>query len=678
MNRKIISCVAALLAALTLWGCTPKASQPTLSTTAPAQTTAPIQQTEPTQSVPGSTETSATVPEISEPAPTQPTETDPPAITEPTRPGEPVTLQPITELSSTRWVTFPELLSMGDGIVMACRNHYVSKQGKFKNTIELIDVYQDKVIRELTVDFTREPVLQLFDDRHILVVDPESCTFYEYDFELKLVNTFTAPASDGWFSHDRQFYYYIIDGLLYRQTLANGNRIRLRLEQDLRLQSLVSIHPTEDLLVARFYLSAYTDDLGLAVIDARTGTFRLVREDWSHLWFTGDRFYALSMSEEGFGYDVYIGDLTGDTLTLLDADTVGIGAVNYAVMPGSHLMIRWIAPDEGDHYTEVYDLAAGTKADLRSYDYDLATYGGTYLFEEDLIMGYYEDGAYFIPILIDPKALTLDTPVAMEQVQRPELVDQSVIDAYLATVDPAFSDALSEVRAEADVLEDKYHITIQIGGQTTLPVLHAGRQAALAQDPDQIHAALAALDEAFACYPDDLFRQFRNRAGEGGICISLTGQIQGDLPTAGYTKLLRDRYVLLLDITAEGLNATFHHELWHLLEMKISADSFENSGWADCNPADFKYYGKYSAGYLDLTRWTWSGGSGADSYFLDPYSRINAREDRARIWEAVLTGQTQPFAGSAYLRAKLQLMVDALTARFASVQWDPSLWGTCL
>ena len=113
----------------------------------------------------------------------------------------------------------------------------------------------------------------------------------------------------------------------------------------------------------------------------------------------------------------------------------------------------------------------------------------------------------------------------------------------------------------------------------------------------------------------------------------------------------------------------------HLLEMRISTDTFEIAGWSAQNPVDFKYSGKYTSVYLDLTQWTYAAGNGAGSHFLDPYSRINAREDRAQIWQAILSGQTQPFTESVYLYAKLQMMVNALTARFAEMQWDSALWS---
>lgn len=675
MKKKVIQAVAIVLAVLTLWGCTPTAPEPTTTPTEPS-TMVP---TEPS-TIPTEPSTEPTVPSTEPTAPstnpTQPSTTEPPAITEPTRPQEPVVLKPVTQLDSVKWVTFPELLSLGDGIVVAIRNHYVSKEDQFKNTIQVVDVYQDKILRELTVEFTREPILQRFADNHILVADPDNGTFYEYDLNLNLISTFHAPSPDGWFSYDRRFYYYVLDGLLYCQILSSGTRLRMKLDQSLRLHSLVGVHPTEDLLVAKFYLNAYGDELGIAVIDVRTGTYRLVRDDWAHLWFTGDRFYAMAMSSAGNGYDVFMGDLTGDSLTVLTAEAIGIGSVNYAVLPGSHLMIRWVAPDEGDHRTELYDLSTMTMVNLRDYGYTKATYGGTYLFDEDLILGYYEKGAYFIPVLIDPKAVNGEATMDAVQVQRPDLIDQDVIDAYLDSVaGPSLEASLTEVRNQADALEEKYGITILLGAQTTLPGRYCGREVTICDDAVQISAALQMLEEQFARYPAELFRQFQNRAGEEGIVLCLTGQISGTLPTAGYTKLLRERYVLLLDVTVSDIDNTLHHELWHLLEMKISTDTFEIAGWGTYNPTDFKYSGKYTAAYLDLTKWTYAAGNGAESYFLDPYSRINAREDRAQIWQALMGGNVQAFEESPFLRAKREIMVQALLKRFANLQWENGPWN---
>lgn len=635
----------ACLVAMMLCGCTQ--TPPTPSTETPTPSTG-----------------SVTDPTVTDPIGSLPSETEPP-ITEPPLDEIPETLDPVTKLACTRWVTFPDLLSLGDGIVLASRSYFDRQAGSYVNSMEVVDVYADTILHQIVNDGTRELVLQRFDDGKIVTADPKGLEFYVYDRTLTLLDSFCAPSVDGWFSYDRENYYYVDSGVLFRMDVASGNRGRMELGEDLRLESLVGIHPTEDLLVARVYLSAYTDNCGLAVIDARSGKLRLLSDKLSHLWFTGDSFYGVSMNADVYGCDVYMGTLSGTEVTRLTTDQIGDDQMGYSVLPGSHLLVRRYAPDDEPRNTTIFDLRSCTTVDLDDYGYIDCTFGAIWLYEEQLIMGFYEDGDYFYPVLLDPKAMDFEEGPTPQSVGWPELVDPSVIDRYLATVDgPTLDDPLSEVRARADAIEEAYHVTIQIAQQTQLACKHSYRSAQTVTDAAAISTALEELEAVLARYPKDFFKKFQNGAREGGVTFCLTGPIEGDLPTVGFAELIRDTYILGLDITAGGLDRTIHHEIWHAIEMRISTDTFDTDAWSECNPSGFKYYGKYDTGYLDLTKWTWSNGSGSASCFVDPYSRINAREDRARIWEMVMSTDAAALMEADALRQKLQIMSDAIGDTF--------------
>ena len=670
MEKKLIRVMCVCLAVLLLWGCTPDAPVPT----EPSLQNASTGPTDPSVTEPSATEST----EATQPSETQPPETEPTAITEPPLDAEPPVLDAVTYIKNAKWKTFPDLLSMGGGILIASRNHFDPDRGRYINTLERVDLYNDVVLVTLNSDSTRELVCQQFADGCILSADPAANKFYVYDENLNPLDSFAAPSVDGYFSHDRQNYYYLTDGVLYRMDVATGNRGRVRLEHDLRFESLVGLHPTEDLVVARVYLSEYTFNCGTAVVDLTTGKLRLLSDKLAMVWLTGDYFYGVAMNDEFFGYDLYYGALSTGEVKFVSAEQLGGDAYAYNLLPGSHLILRRKAPDVGQRNTTIFDMRTGTWVDLDNYSYVDATFGATFLYEEQLIFGFYEDGAWFKPILIDTRSLSFDEALTVEDVEW-DLVEQDVLDAYRLSADgPALSDTYTDLRAQADKMEETYGITIQFATQVEDACQYAGYDALVVEDTEKIWVALTILDKALAMYPAGMLEQFQTRAGDGGLHFCLTGEISGKLPTVGFAKLIRNRYVLGLDITADGLEKTIHHELWHAIEMMISTDVFDNADWAACNPVDFQYYGKYDTGYQDLTRWTMAAGSGAESYFVDAYSRINGREDRARIWETVMAGDAAEMVKAPALKLKLTYMVTALEKTFDSATWLRTPWGQYL
>lgn len=650
--RRAWRLAALLLAMLMLAGCVGQS---------PKETTLGTQGNDST----GSSSTAQTDPDVTQPSATEPEVTDPPP-----------SLEPVTVLTCVKWRTYPELLSLGGGIVLASRNYYSTEADAIVNSMELIDVYSDTVVAAISNDGTREVVRQRFSDGRIVTADTKNSKFYVYDEALQLIDSFSAPRVDGFFSHDCKHYYYVDSDVLYRMEVSSGNRGRMALEEDLRLESLVSIHESQELLVARVYLSCYTDNCGIAVIDGKTGKLQLLRDDLYHVWLSGDQFYGVETNATICGYDVYFGALSGGTVTRITADALGGDQYGFSVLSGSNYLVRRLAPDEGEHNTTIFDLSnGGAGADMSGYGFDEALAASIYLKDEQLILGLCPDGYDYDPVLIDPKVLSYEGSLPSEQMPWTQLVDQEVIDTYLSEVEgPALPEALAQVRAQADGIEQKYGVKILIGEQTAQVRALSGYTVAADTDPAQIKNALDKLESGLALYPEGFLKQFRNGAGEGGLYFSLTGKIENTLETVGFARLCRDRYELVLDITDGDLDKTIHHEIWHAIEMYLSTDTFDTKQWSGCNPSGFTYYGKYDSGYEDLTRWTYTNGSGASSYFVDPYSRINGREDRARIMENVMSTDAAELMKSTALRSKLEIMSQAIREKFDTDGWTDVYW----
>jgi hypothetical protein len=235
---------------------------------------------------------------------------------------------------------------------------------------------------------------------------------------------------------------------------------------------------------------------------------------------------------------------------------------------------------------------------------------------------------------------------------------------------PESSPQLQTQRQRADALETKYGVRILLGQQTQL--LWA-ESAQVAENPEQIDAALTQLEMVLALYPEGFFPQFCNGIGEGGLYFCLTGRINGELSPLGRTKAVADRYDIAMDITAEGFQRTAHHEIWHAIEMKLSTDSFAHPQWEASNPEGFSYYGHYDKGYGALTQDTYAV-AGAGCYFVDAYSKVNGTEDRARIMENVMATDATELLQSPVLRQKLEIMSKAIRDHFDTTGWQTPYW----
>lgn len=651
---------ALLLALMTLCGC---AQQP--SDTQPDQT----EQTGSTKS----TQPDVTVPD------------DPvPDVTKPDPIPDPLPeLEAVTYLSCINYDVFPELLSLGNGRVVASRNTYNPVQGII-NSMEIINVYTDEVEARAVKAHTMELVPQNFSDGAILMAEPDSGKFYIYDQKLIMKRSFSAPNLDGFFTCDRSGYYFVQDSILYCMDVATGSISKVPMDRELRFERLLSIHPDKERLVARVYVSDHSNVCGIAVIDADTGKVRLLRDDLTHVWLTEDMFYGVEMNSAALSYDVYYGGLDTGDVQRIPTEQLYAGSVSYAVMPGSHYLVRRLAPDEGERSTVIYDLANGAvAADMNDYEFRTAAFSTIYMEQENLILGYYsqkeeQDETATVPpketfhlVLINPEKLTFGEGAAPETAQWQDRVDETAVEDQLVTL----PDTLTEVRTQADRLEAKYGVEILIGQQTVTTCDHSQYTVAVNEDPNQIKGALEVLDAALALYPRGFLEQLQNGAGEGGLSFCLTGTIKGGLAPVGFAQRCRDRYELVLDITAfEDLDRTVHHELWHAVEMHLSTDTFQTEAWDVCNPEGVSYYGSYDKGYLLLTQWTFTGGGGTDSYFIDPYARINGREDRACIMECVMTGLGDTISTMPALKAKLKIMADAIRGGFDTTGWSDVWW----
>lgn len=133
--------------------------------------------------------------------------------------------------------------------------------------------------------------------------------------------------------------------------------------------------------------------------------------------------------------------------------------------------------------------------------------------------------------------------------------------------------------------------------------------------------------------------------------------------------------VVVLDVTAiDDLAQTLAHELLHMMEKRIDQlDPSLLADWTSLTPGgDQAYYFSYhdqNGNEMNNSQNTWYGEVNPELvYFVDAYSKSYPTEDRARIFEYLVSSAGEPaFIESPVLRAKAERLCEIIRLTFPSV-----------
>ena len=225
-----------------------------------------------------------------------------------------------------------------------------------------------------------------------------------------------------------------------------------------------------------------------------------------------------------------------------------------------------------------------------------------------------------------------------------------------------------------DRLQSAYDITILIGkecsgytledheirivpeGDTPFQRLIAGNQ--------RFCELLRLMDEAFAAYPPDFFSRFRTKRYPDNVRFLLVDEILG---TKGLLfngiQTMGDRGFDIVFARTDCDLALIHHEIWHAMEIRISLAKPMNFGtWKSLNPGGFKYTKNYAAG---ADGWT---DAEPDDWFVREYSKSFETEDRATVFEAMMTKDEEWWSTRPHLQKKAKYLQRRIEPVFGKME----------
>ena len=560
---------------------------------------------------------------------------------------------------------------------------------KDETYLSRLDVRQDKVTAERTLSGAWSLVEETFTDGQVVLQQwgEQNMTYRFLNEKLEDVREFVPEDGGGQLAHDGGTYYFLRDMMLYRQDTVTGEAQPVTLDQNLRFTYVDGIHPTKNQLLLWCRLSPWSEKSGTVLADMDSGKCLMVQETSDLSWFMETGLCQTSFDETGAGFNMRYA-LEDGSYRQAPAELFGAEAVDVQPVKGSRY-----AASTGEEKTVLFRLGqtvdrCGTEDVLAQAGVTGQMLGVYWMPEAQVLLGavYDQSRGTFRMVVLDPAQLPFTQCGETVEAASPVAVDESIADVYWGELaGQPLPDDMASLREYADRLEEKYSVDIRLSSQCAEPCEASGEEivttdaAGLTDEAAAIYPALEALDRTLALYPDGFFAQFRNEQGEGGIQFLPVAEFHMDFSVIGLAFQSPGWYQVAYQVNAGSLEELLCHEIWHATENKLLDGDWaaiDTEKWNACNPAGFAYTFDYDQAMNGADdRWLYFG-SAEDVHFIDAYSTMDPKEDRARIMEYVVGSDDYGDLLMQYpaMRQKLTILAEAVRAGFDTTGWDTPRW----
>ncbi len=214
---------------------------------------------------------------------------------------------------------------------------------------------------------------------------------------------------------------------------------------------------------------------------------------------------------------------------------------------------------------------------------------------------------------------------------------------------------LAALQARADALGQTYGVKI-----TVLPEdVPQPEDYTLTTEyqPEALEKGLAMLETALPRFPEGFFERIVEDTGNQALTIAFARDISDDQQSLQYW-LGADAYIAIT--LGEDMEQLFYHELCHVLDAFIFANSRDLDVWNKLNPEGFEYDYSYDAYMSHGTEYL----EGKGQAFVDNFSRTYPKEDRARVFEYAMMPDKEASFDSEIMQEKLYLLSFSIRDAF--------------
>ena len=219
----------------------------------------------------------------------------------------------------------------------------------------------------------------------------------------------------------------------------------------------------------------------------------------------------------------------------------------------------------------------------------------------------------------------------------------------------------NDAEALRDALQSAYGITILMGKECAsyelkgyeLKILPQGYTPflRLIAGNRRFVQVLRVMNEAFAAYPEDFFSRFKTKKYPENVRFLLVDEIvaKGELEVDGVQTMANNCFDIIIARTGIG-SVLVHHEIWHAMEVRIGLAKAQNfRTWKSLNPGGFKYTKEYEAEPTGREE-------EPDDWFVREYSKTFESEDRATVFEAMMTKDESWWSFRPHLQKKARYL----------------------
>ncbi len=216
-------------------------------------------------------------------------------------------------------------------------------------------------------------------------------------------------------------------------------------------------------------------------------------------------------------------------------------------------------------------------------------------------------------------------------------------------------EGLAALQARADALGGQYGVKIVV----TPEDVSQPKDYALTTEHQikALEAGMAVLEKTLPRFPEGFFAKIVEDTGNEVLTISLVRSISGDKMSLQYW-MGSDAHIALA--VGADMEQLFYHELSHVLDAFIFANSRDLDVWDKLNPEGFVYdysydvYKSHGTEYLE----------GKGQAFVDTFSRTYPKEDRARVFEYAMMPDKEASFDSEIMQKKLHLLSFSIRDAF--------------
>lgn len=432
----------------------------------------------------------------------------------------------------------------------------------------------------------------------------------------------------------------------------------------------------------------------LRCLDLETGLDRMVKEVFfpqqsiDGLLFNDTVVECSVTDSDGNRYGLYISAQTGETLWEAHGDNLELTSSGQS----------YFAVHQDGAYREL--LTGTTEQEpmlLTPAEYGadftpIPTTGGavlTAVTEDTVTLSYYDletgtrpyalslPGADFAPhsILGDPDRyciwfLGYDEAYCSDILCRWELAktptgDETVYTSSRYTYENPDTDGIAACKEQAAAIGKKYGVEILLWTDAVSCQPDGYWMSAEYQVP-LLAQSLRKLDEALSLYPSGFLKKAASGSTSGKVKLCLVRSITGNADanalerTSGLQFWDRKGNAYVAVTADEDLERTLFRELFHVIDSRVLSTCSIYDSWSSLNPDGFEY----SYDYTTQPEENESLPEGDTGAFIDTFSMISPREDRARIMEAAMSSGNEDCFESAAMQRKLRQLCLGIRKAF--------------